>query len=314
MDEDVGRHEPVLLFEVLRYLDPRPGMVVVDATVGTGGHARAVLERMGGKGVLVGLDVDEEALQRAGGYLEEFGEAVVLYRANFARLDEVLDDLGLEGVDGILFDLGASSLQFDDGARGFSFRRPGRLDMRMDKGRELDAWEVVNRYEEGELARVIRRYGEERWASRIARSIVEQRKRAPIDTTDRLAEIVKGAVPAAARRRGGHPARRTFQALRIEVNNELENLAEALPRACDRLAGKGRMVVISYHSLEDRIVKRFLASRGTRCSCPVEVRGCGCGERGTLRILTHRPVRPSEEEVRRNPRSRSAKLRAAEKR
>ncbi|MGQ9704390.1 MAG: 16S rRNA (cytosine(1402)-N(4))-methyltransferase RsmH [Actinomycetota bacterium] len=313
MGEGDVSHVPVLRQEVVGFLRPRPGSVLVDATVGEGGHALALLQEMGGEGCLIGLDVDGEALERARERLREYSAAVVLRRANFAVLREVLEELTIEEVDGVLLDLGVSSLQLDTPRRGFSYRGEGRLDMRMDPDQGLDAWKVVNEYEEGELARVIREYGEERWASRIARSIVVQRERAPIDTTGRLAEIVMDSIPAPARRRGGHPARRTFQALRIEVNGELRNLQAVLPQAARSLRKGGRLVVISYHSLEDRIVKGFMRERGSRCACPPD-RECACGKEGELRILTPRPVRPGPEELDANPRSRSAKLRAAEKR
>ena len=286
----------------------------MDATVGEGGHALALLREMGGKGCLIGLDRDRDALQRAQRRLQEFASCLVLRHANFASLEAVLGELGMEGVDGVLLDLGVSALQLESPARGFSYRVPARLDMRMDRDQELDAWKVVNCYEERELARVIRDYGEERWASRIARGIALQRKRAPIDTTDRLAEIVKDCIPAAARRRGGHPARRTFQAIRIEVNGELRDLEAALPQAARVLRRGGRLVVISYHSLEDRLVKDFMRSWGSRCPCPPEADHCTCGKEETLRVLTPGPVRPSPGEIEENPRARSAKLRAAEKR
>jgi 16S rRNA (cytosine1402-N4)-methyltransferase len=287
---------------------------LVDATVGEGGHSLALLEEMGGEGCLIGLDRDESALRVARERLQRFEKTVILRHANFARLTRVLEELGIDGVDGVLFDLGVSSLQLEDAQRGFSYRQPARLDMRMDVNQELDAWKVVNQYEERELARIIRGYGEERWSSRIARRIAIERKRAPIDTTDRLAQIVKDAIPAAARRRGGHPARRTFQALRLEVNGELKDLEEGLPQALHSLRGGGRMVAISYHSLEDRLVKRFFNRHGSRCSCSLEDGACSCGAPEPLRVLTPKPVRPSQKEMDDNPRSRSAKLRAAEKR
>ncbi|NPV60280.1 MAG: 16S rRNA (cytosine(1402)-N(4))-methyltransferase RsmH [Actinobacteria bacterium] len=314
MGEGEARHVPVMLSEVVDILRPRPGKVFVDATVGDGGHALALLEEMGGKGCLIALDRDGEALDIARERLATYAKSTLLVHAEFSRLEEVLERAGVEAPHGILFDLGVSSLQLEEAERGFSYRRGARLDMRMDRGQELDAWKVVNRYEEGELARIIRAYGEERWASRIARNIALARKRAPIDTTDRLAEIVRDSIPAAARRRGGHPARRTFQALRMEVNGEMRNLEAALPQAMKVLRGGGRVVVISYHSLEDRMVKRFFAEHGTRCPCDPALEGCGCGAGGELRILTPRPLTPSQREVSENPRSRSAKLRAAEKR
>jgi len=295
------------------FLRPRPGSVLVDATLGEGGHARALLEKMGGEGCLIGLDRDARALQRALERLQ--GKArLAIYHTRFSRLGEVLEELGIGAVDGVLFDLGVSSLQLQEAERGFSFRQEARLDMRMDQDQELDAWKVVNEYEERELARIIRGYGEERWASRIARGIALARKRSPIDTTDRLAEIVKESIPAAARRTGGHPARRTYQALRMEVNGELRELEQAWPQALGALASGGTMVAISYHSLEDRMVKRFFAERGSRCACGPEVEDCVCGAAEELRILTPRPVQPSAHEVQENPRARSAKLRAARKR
>jgi 16S rRNA (cytosine1402-N4)-methyltransferase len=314
MSEGDARHVSVLLREIVGYLRPRPGSILVDATLGEGGHALALLEEMGGEGCLIGLDRDRRALQVARERLLKFGSAAILRHANFAQLEEVLEDVGIDGVDGVLFDLGVSSLQLEEAERGFAFRLPARLDMRMDSSQELDAWKVVNRYEERELARIIRGYGEERWAARIARSIIIQRKRAPIDTTDRLAEIVKDSIPAAARRKGGHPARRTFQALRLEVNGELQNLEQGLPQAMHSLKEGGRIAAISYHSLEDRMVKRFFVEHGSRCSCSLEAQACECGAVEILRILTPKPLSPSREEVENNPRARSAKMRVAEKR
>ncbi len=313
MNEGDYRHVPVLLQEVLELLRPRPGITLVDATVGEGGHAEAILTRMEGRGCLVGLDRDEEALKRARRRLERFGAAVILVQSPFSLLKQALTDQGIEAVEGVLFDFGVSALQLEDPRRGFSFRHPGPLDMRMDMRQPLDAWKVVNTYEEGELARVIREYGEERWASRIARRIVHERERAPIDTTDRLAEVVREAIPAPARRRGGHPARRTFQALRIEVNRELEEIKQGLAAAWEVLAPGGRMVCISYHSLEDRIVKKFFAKRAGRCRCPVSEE-CSCGADEPARLLTPGILRPTPEEIALNPRARSARLRALEMR
>jgi 16S rRNA (cytosine1402-N4)-methyltransferase len=313
MDESEVRHVPVMLTEVVGCLRPRPGSLLVDATLGEGGHALALLEEMGGEGCLIGLDRDAQALQKA---LERLrGHAcLALFHTRFSRLEEVLEELGIAAVDGVLFDLGVSSLQLEEAERGFSIHQAARLDMRMDTGQELDAWKVVNEYEERELARIIRWYGEERWAPRVARGIALARKRSPIDTTDRLAEVVKESIPAAARRTGGHPARRTFQALRMEVNGELRELEQALPQALSALASGGTLVALSYHSLEDRMVKRFFAERGSRCACAPEVETCECGAGEELRILTPRPLRPSAREVEENPRARSAKLRAAQKR
>ncbi|MDY6793663.1 MAG: 16S rRNA (cytosine(1402)-N(4))-methyltransferase RsmH [Actinomycetota bacterium] len=307
------RHVAVLLREVVDLIHPGPGKILVDATIGEGGHAEVLLKEMEGEGCLIGLDRDRQALEVAERRLGEPGPSLILVHTDFALLEEVLESLEVEGLDGVLLDLGVSSLQLEQTERGFAYRLAARLDMRMDTRQELDAWKVVNCYEERELARIISGYGEERWASRIARSIAFERKRAPIDTTDRLAEIVKEAIPAAARRSGGHPARRTFQAIRLEVNGELRSLEEVLPQTMRHLRSGGRMVVISYHSLEDRMVKRFLADNGSRCSCPMDEE-CACGKAEPLRILTPRPIRPEPKEVEYNPKSRSAKLRAAKKR
>jgi 16S rRNA (cytosine1402-N4)-methyltransferase len=305
-------HRPVMLAEVLRLLEPRPGMVLVDATVGYGGHAAALLERIVPGGRLIGIDRDGEALSWTEQITACYSASVTLVRGNFAELGSILTGAGIAEVDGILFDLGVSSPQLDSWERGFSYREGTPLDMRMDRGQRLNAAEVVNGYEERELARIIREYGEERWASRIARFIVENRERAPITTADRLVEIVKDAIPASARRRGGHPARRTFQALRMEVNGEVKNLQAALPQAIGRLRQGGRIVVISYHSIEDRLVKRAFRDPAPEPTASPAWPTCSRGE-VRLQVLTPRPLRPSEEEAGENPRSRSAKLRAAER-
>lgn len=285
-------HTPVLLSEVLRWLDPRPGGVYVDATVGTGGHAEAILERLGPGGLLIGLDRDPEACAFARTRLIRFGDAVRIVQANFEELRAVLAALGIERVDGVLMDLGVSSLQLERPERGFSFHISGPLDMRMDPSIPTTAADLINRLSEPELAALISRYGEERFARRIAREIVRRR---PLATTEELREAVARAVPRRAWPGRIHVATRTFQALRIAVNRELEALERALPQAADVLAPLGRLVVIAFHSLEDRIVKRFLRSEPR------------------LRVLTPKPVRPSPEEVRANPRARSARLRAAER-
>lgn len=305
-------HRPVMAKEVLHWLDPSPGKVVVDATIGYGGHARAILERITPGGTLLGIDRDGEALKWTERSLAGYSTSMRLARGNFAELDSIFTRMGICEADGILLDLGVSSPQLDLEERGFSYREGAPLDMRMDREQALDAIKVVNEYEERELARIINQYGEERWASRIARFIVEDRKRAPITTADRLVEVVKNAIPAAARRRGGHPARRTFQALRMEVNGEVESLAAVLPQAIGRLKEGGRIVVISYHSIEDRQVKRAFRDSARACVCPPSSPVCTCSG-PAMRVLTTRPVLPSPEEVEGNPRSRSARLRAAEK-
>lgn len=301
-------HVPVLVDEVLTYLDPRPGAVIVDATVGEGGHAEAILRRIAPEGRLIGLDRDEDALARAEDRLRIFGRNVTLRQANFADLDETLDAVGVTAVDGILFDLGLSAHQLHDASRGFSFDRPGPLDMRVDRRQPTTAADLVNRLPERDLADLLLRYGEERAARRIAREIVARR---PLATTVDLVRAVEAAVRG--RRSRIHPATRTFQALRIATNRELDALERALPQAIRRLRPGGRLCVIAFHSLEDRIVKGVLTLHSRGCVCPPEVPQCQCGGTRLLRVLTKKPVVPSPEEVRRNPRARSARLRAAER-
>ncbi len=307
-------HIPVMVQEVLHYLNCRGEGIYVDATVGDGGHAAAICSRLKEPGLLIGLDWDDAALERAARRLAPFAGRFRLLRRSYTELEAVLWELGVSRVDGILMDLGVSTLQLSDPARGFSYRQDERLDMRMDRRLETDAARLVNELPEASLARIILRYGEERWARRIAAGIVAHReKEGPIQSGAELAEIVKRAIPAPARRRGGHPARRTFQALRIAVNRELENIESFLPQAVASLAPGGRICVIAYHSLEDRIVKRFFREHSRSCSCP---RGfpCTCGGDGELLLLTRKAVRPAAEEIARNPRARSALLRAAERR
>ena len=304
-------HTPVLLREVVEILVPalEHGGVFVDGTLGLGGHAAAILEAAP-RAHLVGIDRDDRALETARANLAPYQERIRLVRDNFESIPSVLERLGHAEVRGVLLDLGVSSPQLDEAARGFSFRTPGPLDMRMDRKQPLMAEHVVNEYAQRDLASVIRRYGEERFASRVAAAIVRNR---PIKDTSHLADVVKEAIPAATRRTGGHPARRTFQALRLEVNRELEALERVLPGAILSLAPGGRLVVISYHSLEDRITKRALADAAKGCVCPSDFPVCVCGAEAEVRLLTRRPVRPSDDEVASNPRASAAKLRAAEK-
>jgi 16S rRNA (cytosine1402-N4)-methyltransferase len=304
-------HEPVLAGRVVDLLTPalESGGVFVDATLGRGGHALRVLEAAPAA-ELVGIDRDPEALQASRANLSAHVHRARFVRDDFARLASVLERLGIASIRGLLLDLGVSSPQLDEAHRGFSFRNDGPLDMRMDPAGRLSADDVVNRYAVEELTRVIRTYGEERFASRIARAVVRAR---PVTSTGELAGIVKDAIPAAARRTGGHPARRTFQALRIEVNDELNALDSVLPAAVDALEPGGRMVVIAYHSLEDRRVKTFFADESRGCTCPPDWPVCRCGAEARVRVLTRRPVRPSPDELAANPRSSAAKLRAAER-
>ena len=304
-------HEPVLVDRVVELLLPalEHGGVVVDATLGRGGHARRILEAAPAAH-LIGIDRDPVALEESRANLAAYSDRVRYARGNFSSLASVLERLGVASVRGVLLDLGVSSPQLDDGARGFSFRNPGPLDMRMDPDGPLTAGVVVNEYPERELERVIRCYGEERFARRIARAIIASR---PVKDTAELAETVRDAIPAATRRTGPHPARRTFQAIRIEVNDELGELEKALPQGVDALEPGGRMAVLSYHSLEDRAVKRFFTDEARGCVCPPDFPVCRCGAEARVRILTRKPIKSPEAEVEANPRASAAKLRAIER-
>jgi len=302
-----------MLAEVTHYLSPHRGSIVVDGTLGGAGHAQEIASAIAPDGLLIGIDQDDAALAAAAITLR-LGQQTRLLKGNFGDLDALLSEAKVPYVDGFLFDLGVSSPQLDFTERGFSYKGDAPLDMRMDAtAGGLTAADVVNSYQEADLARVIRDYGEERWASRIAAFIVAARARRPVSTTSQLVEIIKSAVPAAARKDGPHPARRTFQALRIEVNQELEVLERALEAAIRWLVPGGRIVVISYHSLEDRVVKQTFAKSAQGCTCPPDLPVCACDAKPVLRVLTRKAVLPTPEEVERNPRSRSAKLRAAEK-
>jgi 16S rRNA (cytosine1402-N4)-methyltransferase len=306
-------HRPVLLKETIDLLNPRPGGIFIDATVGGGGHAKAILEKIVPDGRLLAIDQDEEALEEARKVLSEFAERVTFAQANFAQLEEVAQRSGFDGADGVLFDLGVSSHQLEAAERGFSFREDAFLDMRMDKSQPTRAYDVVNRTAERELAELIRSNSDERFARRIARAIVKEREKHPIETTRQLADIVTSAIPAPARPKDIHPATRTFLALRVSVNREYEVLDAGLTGALNVLAGGGRLAAISYHSLEDGRVKSFFRSQSGKCECPPGLPVCVCGAEKRLRVVTKKPVTPEEDEVRENPRARSAKLRAAEK-
>lgn len=298
---------------VIEYLKPERGGLFVDCTIGGGGHAEAVLQ-LGGPGVqLIGLDQDREALEAAGERLKRYSDRVQLVRGNFRDLARHLDRLGIGRVDGVLFDFGVSSHQLDSDDRGFTYRSDAPLDMRMDPDAQLTAAQLVNDLDVQSLARIIQEYGEERWAKPIAVSIVDARRRRPIQTTGQLVDIIKSAIPAAARRRGPHPARRTFQALRIAVNDELGAIREGLTQAVDRLGPGGRLVAISFHSLEDRIVKSLLSRESSDCICPPQLPVCQCQHEARLHVLTRRPIVATKAELEQNPRARSAKLRAAER-
>jgi 16S rRNA (cytosine1402-N4)-methyltransferase len=300
---------PVLLDEVLELLDPRPGDVVVDCTFGGGGHARALADRLGPEGALVALDRDPLAEESFAALAHDVSCHTRFERTDFATGLELLHAEGVRA-DVVLMDLGMSSMQVDTWQRGFSYAYDAPLDMRMDPDQPLDAREVVNAWDERRLARVLREFGEERYAGRIARAIVRAR---PLETTQELVEVIKAAVPAPARFASGHPAKRTFQAIRIAVNGELEQLDRALPLAWSLLAPEGRFAGISFHSLEDRRVKRFLADRAKGCVCPPDLPVCVCGRSSEAALLARGGVTPSPDEIARNPRAASARLRAARK-
>jgi 16S rRNA (cytosine1402-N4)-methyltransferase len=306
-------HEPVLLREVSDLLAPGSGATIVDATLGLGGHTEALLEAVGSRGRVFGIDRDSQALELARKRLARFGDAFVGVHGNHTDLLKLLRQNGLFAVDGVLFDLGVSSLQLDDPERGFSFRGDGPLDMRMDRQTGHTAAEILATGTEQELRQMIWSYGEERRAGAIARAIVEQRERQPLTRTLELAELVERVLGPAAQRYRIHPATRTFQALRIAVNREVDDLERLVTEASSVLRRAGRLAVISYHSLEDRAVKHAMKSLAERCVCPPKLPVCGCGRENLLRVLTAKPVRPSTSEVARNPRARSAKLRVGER-
>ena len=307
------RHQPVMPVEVIQYLDPQPGEVIVDGTIGLGGHSRLIAARLGTEGTLIGIDQDGSSLAIARENLAFFSGQLVLFHDNFRNIGSIVRQSFPQGIDGLLLDLGVSSPQLDQGERGFSYQQKAALDMRMNPEQPFSAADLVNTYSQAELTRVIREYGEERWASRIAQFIVEARKKTPLTTTDQLVKVIKAAIPAGARRTGPHPARRTFQAIRIAVNQELEALQEGLEAGIASLKPGGRIVVISFHSLEDRIVKKTFRQKAKACNCPPTLPVCQCAGKPELKILTSHPVVPTAEESQTNPRSRSAKLRAAYK-
>ena len=307
-----ARHVSVLLQECIDNLNIRPDGIYLDGTLGLGGHSYEIASRLT-TGTLVGIDRDETAIERARRRLAPFGERVKLVHGNFADTAEILDSLEIAAVDGMLFDLGVSSPQLDEIQRGFSYMGEAPLDMRMDAGESLSAYELVNTWPEERLSRILWDYGEERYARRIARSIVEARALKPVETTQELVTLIKGAMPAAALREKQHPAKRSFQAIRIAVNDELGAVARMMETAPDRLKIGGRLCVISFHSLEDRIVKQGIAARENGCTCPREAPVCTCGFVRTLKSVSRKPILPSEEEIERNPRARSAKLRVAER-
>ena len=306
------RHVSVLLAECIKNLNIRPDGVYVDGTLGLGGHSYEIASRLR-EGRLIGIDRDPSAIERAGRRLEPFRDRITLVHGNFGDVAQILDELDIDGVDGMLFDLGVSSPQLDEAERGFSYMLEAPLDMRMDSTAPLSAYEVVNTWSEERLNRILWDYGEERYARRITAAILAAREKAPIRSTTELVEIIKSAMPAAALREKQHPAKRSFQAIRIAVNDELGEVERMMETAPDKLNPGGRLCVISFHSLEDRIVKNGIGRRENGCTCPREAPICTCGFVRTLRSVSRKPILPSEEEIERNPRSRSAKLRVAER-
>ena len=307
-----ARHFSVLLKECIENLNIRPDGIYLDGTLGLGGHSYEIASRLT-TGRLVGIDRDETAIQRAGKRLAPFGDKVTLVHGNFSDAAAILDSLGISGADGMLFDLGVSSPQLDEVQRGFSYMADAPLDMRMDGRDSLSAYEVVNLWDENRLSRILWDYGEERYARRISRAIAKHREKKPIESTLELVDIIKGAMPAPALREKQHPAKRSFQAIRIAVNDELGAIAAMMETAPDKLNKGGRLCVISFHSLEDRIVKSGIAARENGCTCPREAPICTCGFVQTLKSVYRKPILPSPEELETNPRSRSAKLRVAER-
>ena len=309
---DQSRHVSVLLEECIENLNIKPDGIYVDGTLGLGGHSYEIASRLK-NGRLIGIDRDETAIERAGNRLKPFGERVTLVHGNFSDTAAILDSLRIEGVDGMLFDLGVSSPQLDEAQRGFSYRVEAPLDMRMDASDGLTAYEIVNTWDAERLNRILWDYGEERYARRITAAILARRAVRPIETTGELVEIIRSAMPAAALREKQHPAKRSFQAIRIAVNDELGEVERMMDTAPAMLRRGGRLCVISFHSLEDRIVKTGIARRENGCTCPREAPICTCGFVQTLRSVTRKPILPSEEEIKENPRARSAKLRVAER-
>lgn len=304
-------HISVLLNECIDNLNIRPDGIYVDGTMGGGGHSLEIAKRLT-TGRLICIDQDPNAHEAAGKRLAEYKDRITFVRDNFGNIKSILDSLGIEKIDGMLLDIGVSSHQLDEAERGFSYQQDAPLDMRMNPDRPFSAYDVVNGYDEDELDRVIFTYGEERWARRIAQFIVKEREAKPIETTGELVDIIKKAVPKGARKDGPHPAKRTFQAIRIEVNGELEVLQRAIDDVAARLAVGGRLCIITFHSLEDRIVKEAFRKQENPCICPPQFPECVCGKKPLGRVITRKPILPSKEELEENPRSRSAKLRVLE--
>lgn len=306
-------HIPILLDECLYYLNCHPNGIYSDGTIGGGGHSYEILRRSSPNGILIGIDRDMDAIQAASKKLHIFNERTVFINDNFSNIKLILSDLHIDKIDGMLLDLGVSSYQLDNKERGFSYQSDAPLDMRMNMNEKISAFHIINEYSMDELTVIIRNYGEEKWARRIAEFIIKERSKKTIDTTGALVDVIKNAIPAAARRKGPHPAKRTFQAIRIEVNKELEHLEHAITNIIDVLKPGGRLCIITFHSLEDRIVKLAFRKTENPCTCPSRIPICICGKTPLGKVITRKPVIPTDIEVMRNPRARSAKLRVVEK-
>ena len=309
----VFKHKSVLLEETVNGLNIKPDGIYVDGTLGGGGHAYEVCKHLSNKGRFIGIDQDEAAIEAASARLSDFGERVTIVRSNYCDMKLQLQKLGIDKVDGIVLDLGVSSYQLDTAERGFSYRVDAPLDMRMDRRQKMTAKDIVNDYSEMDLFRIIRDYGEDKFAKNIAKHIVMEREKGPIETTGQLIEIIKRAIPMKFQKTAGHPAKRTFQAIRIELNRELEVLRESLDDMIEMLNEDGRICIITFHSLEDRIVKGIFKKNEDPCTCPSHFPVCVCGNVSKGRVVTRKPILPSEEELEANSRSKSAKLRIFER-
>ena len=307
-------HKSVLLNETIENLNIKPDGIYVDGTLGGGGHSYEIAKRLSENGRLIGIDQDEDAIRAAGERLAEFKDKVTIVRDNYCNMDKVLKSLGVRGADGILLDIGVSSYQLDEAERGFTYKQDAPLDMRMDKRQSMTARDIVNEYSEGELYRIIRDYGEDKFAKNIAKHIVEARSVKPVETTFELNEIIKAAIPLKFRATGGHPAKKTFQAIRIELNKELEVLDESIDTITNLLNDEGRLCIITFHSLEDRIVKTRFKNNENPCTCPPDFPVCVCGKTSKGIVVTRKPIVPSEEELQENKRAKSSKLRVFERR